>query len=378
MKTNDVITDNYTLLKKITLFAIVASIVGVSAWLFLKKKPNKQDVIKISVVFPMSGGAASAGESALNGLQLCAEEWNEKGGLLSKKITFEVLDSKADPKEGSMLANRIFLSENEPDLIVSAVSGVTLNVQAISEKQKKILLGIIGSGHFITETTKYSLRNFITPQLVSKNILELTRNKFNKNELSVFYCNTEMGNSFKDDLLREAVRQKFKITKVAAYEERQNSYRDQIHKSNLTNDDIVYINGIDNSMGLFIRQLRESGFRGVIVGDVNIINASCLEVAGDFIYNTYYIDLKQTPELKILRDRFLLKYGKPMDMLAIYCYNGLDLLFTKIQELNALDNDTIMKNINGFRYNAKCGVIEVENYEFIYPYESRAVKLGAQ
>ena len=63
-----------------------------------------------------------------------------------------------------------------------------------------------------------------------------------------------------------------------------------------------------------------------------------------------------------------------MDVLALYCYNGLDLLLSFINENKNMDNKFIMNNINGYEYNSKIGRIQVNNNEFNYEHELIEIK----
>ena len=86
---------------------------------------DKDDEYRIGVIFPMSAGGQASGLSAFNALQMCANEWNEKGGVLGKKIVFDLQDSKGDPKEGHTIATRMVSVGKKPNLVISAISGGT-------------------------------------------------------------------------------------------------------------------------------------------------------------------------------------------------------------------------------------------------------------
>lgn len=347
--------------------AFIVFSIAVLSIAFLDGCKKKEDVYKIGVIFPMSSGGQSSGLSAFYALEMCANEWNDKGGILGKKIVFDLQDSKGDPKEGLTIATRMLSLGNKPDVIFSAISGVTLNVQTVSEKNGTILIGIIGADSFLEQSKHYSLRNFVTSQITSKAILDIVKSKFEDKRFNVAYCNTELGRTFSEAIKERADSYNIPIAQLFAFEENEVNYRNEIMKHSFNDNDIIYVIGVDRPLGLFIKQLRQSGFNGTIIGDINIINSSCVDVIGEYMTNMYYITIKE--KNSSVNEKYKSLYGKEMDVLALYCYNGLDLLLSFINENKNGSNSFIMDNINGYVFNSKIGQISVVNNELNYEHE---------
>src|SRR5437588_1057391 len=58
-----------------------------------------QETLKIGYIDPLSGGGASVGEVGLKTFQFLAEEINQKGGVLGKKLEIVGYDNKVNPQE---------------------------------------------------------------------------------------------------------------------------------------------------------------------------------------------------------------------------------------------------------------------------------------
>lgn len=67
----------------------------------------KADEIKIGVAGPMTGGMAAFGEQIQHGAQLAAEEINQQGGLLGKKLSVFTEDDACDPKQARNIAAKM-------------------------------------------------------------------------------------------------------------------------------------------------------------------------------------------------------------------------------------------------------------------------------
>ena len=65
-----------------------------------------QDTLKIGWIDPLSGGAASQGERALKLFRFLANELNAKGGVLGKQVEIVPFDSKLNPQESLIQAQK--------------------------------------------------------------------------------------------------------------------------------------------------------------------------------------------------------------------------------------------------------------------------------
>ncbi len=83
----------------IGVIAILAVVGIVAAIVFNQENTAKdQNVIKIGVILPLTGGASDAGESAKNGIVLAVEHINGKGGIHGKKLQLMIEDASLDPR----------------------------------------------------------------------------------------------------------------------------------------------------------------------------------------------------------------------------------------------------------------------------------------
>src|ERR1700738_4408652 len=65
-----------------------------------------QDTLKIGLICPLSGGAANQGERALKLFRFLANELNAKGGVLGKQVEIVPFDSKLNPQESLIQAQK--------------------------------------------------------------------------------------------------------------------------------------------------------------------------------------------------------------------------------------------------------------------------------
>ena len=62
--------------------------------------------VKFGIGGPLTGGSAAFGAQLKNGTEQAIADVNAAGGILGQKLTSELGDDRADPKEGVSVANK--------------------------------------------------------------------------------------------------------------------------------------------------------------------------------------------------------------------------------------------------------------------------------
>lgn len=88
--------------------------------------------VTIAVVAPLSGDDQAEGESILNAVKLCVDEWNAKGGLLGKPIEIISKDDKEKPEMALTIANELSRKK------VSAVIGHYTSACTLAARDKYV------------------------------------------------------------------------------------------------------------------------------------------------------------------------------------------------------------------------------------------------
>lgn len=336
---------------------------------------NRNDELVLGAIVPLTDNSSDLGIATAQAMELCAEEWNEKGGIDGKKIVLDINDSHSDPKLGVTLAQKI-MAKNTPLMVYSLVSGVALNVQKITKKKQSIMLACVGSVELFDNDKEYTLRNFISPGDVGEGISNYLVDNYIDKPLSILYINNTFGESYGRTVQKYSIKKNIKIRQVIAYDDA-NNYRDVILKANLTSDDILYIAGVGKSIGVLIKQLREQGFNGVILGDPNLPNNSALAVAGEMMNNVFFLDIDKpnNEEFNNFVGTYYSRYNSQPDNFAIIAYVTCGYLLDIAYNNNTISTKDIMKIANsGYVYHSIIGDIHVVNNEFVFPTNITNVK----
>ena len=111
---------------KFRTFAIIIGAIGV---LGLVAAGHTEDVIKIGVVAPLSApGGVETGQALVDGAKIAADEINQAGGLLGKKVELVIGDTSGLPEKGTAVLERLITRDK-----VIAVGGEAHSSVAMAE-----------------------------------------------------------------------------------------------------------------------------------------------------------------------------------------------------------------------------------------------------
>ncbi|MGI9401851.1 MAG: ABC transporter substrate-binding protein [Rhizobiaceae bacterium] len=128
------------------LLTTAAAAAGGSAAFFGPWKHNRvwaagsDKPIKIGITSDASGQYANSGASDRRGMAMAIAEFNDKGGVLGRKIETIHIDTETTPATGSRVAERMITREDAGFLIGAVSSGVANAISQVAQKYGVIYL----------------------------------------------------------------------------------------------------------------------------------------------------------------------------------------------------------------------------------------------
>jgi len=338
-------------------------------------KKGDEKTIKIGAVIPLTGNAAVLGDYTLKGLQLAVQEQNDKGGLLGKKIELEVQDSKADPKEGVNIIKNMLAEDHKPFLVYSIMSGVTMAIKPETEKNNILLMSAVGTDKFL-ENSKYTIRDYVAATTIGQNISEYSKDSLKVSNLFIFYSNNEYGASVKDAVKKYCQQQNI-VTSSEPYDEKSTDYKSLIAARIDKKVSCIYVAGVGKGLGTMIKQIRESGYAGKMIGDQLITFPDVIKVAGSALKGMPYLDFAFDPGhpdagTKNFIDAFYKRFKTNPQNFSVITYDGINLLFNTIEKSKFIDNTKLIESLNETKdYQGVFGPVSVtdRNVNFVFHFK---------
>ena len=115
-----------------------------------EKKAADANEIVIGGNLELSGPVATFGTAMKNGPEMYFEEVNAAGGVLGKKIKFNVMDNKSDATEAANVATRLITQDKVVAVMGAATSGNTMGFMQVATDNKVPIITPSGTALEVT------------------------------------------------------------------------------------------------------------------------------------------------------------------------------------------------------------------------------------
>jgi len=310
-----------------------------------------QDTVKIGVLYPLSGNAASAGNYSKMAMELGADIVNNgdpelaklmplaKGGglpgLKGAKIQLVIADNQGTPAAGQNQTLRLITQEKVAAMIGAYQSGITLTASAISEKYGVPFLTPESVAADLTERGfKFFFRT--TPvaadfaRAYSTFLKEQKAAGQKVNSIALVHENTEYGNSVSNVIADVFGKDGLAIGQNISYSANSTDVQPQVLQLKEKNPDVVIFISYTSDAILYTKTMKELNWKPAIM------------IADDAGFNdpAYVKSMGSQVEGLISRTSFAL--GKPGSVSAI-----CDALYKKKSGGDGLD-DVSGRGLQGF------------------------------
>jgi len=288
---------------------------------------NKQDVVKIGAVLPLSGNLAQLGESGKTGLLLAEEYINSKN---DKKIEFLFEDGMANPT-ASINAAKKLVSFDKINIVFSIISAVELSIVPIQEKEYFLMFS--HSSHpQLSNVNDLFFRHSQTVQQESDFILS---NVDSTATLTICYMNDDYGVAFEKEMQHKV--QQNRIKSVISFLPTEPNFATIAKKAIDAKSDKIIICAGGKNIADLVKRLREQNYNGEIITTLAYIVSGASNSTKD-IPNLTMIDFKKISvdkEFENFIHDYENKTGKKIGTAELMFFNSAWIVYS-----NAINGNT--------------------------------------
>lgn len=258
------------------------------------KSDSGGGTIKIGANLELSGGVASYGQSASEGLQLALDEINKKGGVIGKKLELVKVDNKSDAAEATSAAIKLVSQDKVAAIIGAATSTNTLAQVQVAQDNKVPLLTPTGTNPTITNKDG-KVNDFVFRTCFIDPFQGTVAANFATNELKVKKAAVLIDSS--SDYakgLATAFKKSFKknggeIIAEEAYVAKDTDFHAILTRIKAKNPEFIFLPGYYEEVGLILKQARELGMNIPVMGGDGWDSPKLVEIGGAAALNNTYI-----------------------------------------------------------------------------------------
>lgn len=293
---------------------------------------NAQDAINIGLVLPESGSSGDyVKRHMMEPTLFAAQEINEKGGLLGKKV--QVINEDATDPAGAVSALRKLVDVNKVIAVFSAYTPLVLPQIPVAEDAHVILFS--SAEHPDFTKSKWTVRVTPTADKAGSRIAQIASDSSYKTAVTLSEDNESVrltDRTFHSEFEKRGG----KILVSETFKRDDTDFRGQLTKMKAANADIVYLMASSpRPLALAIRQMHEVGLSPKQVYSMNSIEDPDVRALGpDMTNSIVYSTLRVDPAFA---DRFKKATGSDADANVGKHYDGTWLLFSAIKRANSLE-----------------------------------------
>lgn len=236
--------------------------------------------IPIGIGVAQTSNVALLGQEQVAGAKLAEKYFNSKGGVNGTPIKLIFQDTSGD-EAGAINAFQTLINKDK----VIGIVGPTLSQQAFSadpvaERAKVPILGPSNTAKNIPEIGNYVARVSAPVSIVAPNSVKaaLKQNPQLK-KVAVFYAQNDAFSKSETEIFQQTVKdQGLELVTVQKFQTSDTDFQSQATNAINLKPDLVIISGLAADGGNLVRQLRELGYKGLIVGGNGLNTSNLLPV----------------------------------------------------------------------------------------------------
>lgn len=321
-----------------------------------------ENVIRIGAAGPMTGDQSKMGIDLRNGVELAVQEWNEKGGVLGKKIQLVPGDDQADPKQAVSIANK-FINQKVNAVVGHWNSNCSINASTYYDTAKIVAISPASTNPRLTrQGYKTVFRVCGTDDQQGGVAAEFVLRTMKPKRVAVLHDTTTYGKGLAD-FFKQVIEKK---TQVVFYDGIQTKDPDYKAVLTLIKDkapDVYFFGGVYPEAGRLVRQAKEVGMHIPMITGDGVYDPTFIEIAGkaaDGTYVTFGKDPSGLPAAKAFNEKYTKKYGAPGPY-SIYAYDAANIILAAFQKSGTTDGLTVADYITKNRFPGAFGDISFDS-----------------
>jgi branched-chain amino acid transport system substrate-binding protein len=296
--------------------------------------------ISIGVGVAQTSNVALLGQEQVAGVKLAEKFFNDNKGVNGTPIKLIIQDTAGD-EAGAINAFQTLISKDK----VVGIVGPTLSQQAfsadpIADRAKVPVLGPSNTAKGVPDIGEFVARVSAPVSVVAPNAIKAALKINSKiKKVAVFYAQNDAYSKSETEIFQKALKdQKLDLATVQKFQTTDTDFQTQATSALNLKPDLVIVSGLAADGGNLVRQMRELGYKGLIIGG-NGLNTSnlfpvckalCDGVLIAQAYNPEYV----SPINKSFRDAYKAQYKKEPPQFSAQAFTGVQVF---VDALNTLD-----------------------------------------
>jgi len=264
-------------------------------------------------------------------MQLAVDELNATESFRNRPIRLIVEDSQSAAPQ-ALSAFRKLIDVDHVFVVVGFVlSDEVLSCAPVANERKVVLLTTAAGSDKIRDAGDYIFRNRESGELAANEIASACINQFGAKDAAILHSNSANGISYRDDFKRAFERLGGTISLTVGYDEGKTDYRAQIEQLRTKSPKAVYLAGLDQELGLILKQAKEVGFKSQFFASPGAISSKLLDISGGaaegLVSASAPFDVNSPdPRVQSFVNSYTSRFNNPPDFISGNSYDAINVI----------------------------------------------------
>jgi branched-chain amino acid transport system substrate-binding protein len=304
--------------------------------------------IPIGIAVAQTSNVALLGQEQVTGAKIAEKYFNDKGGVNGTPIKLVFQDTAGD-EQGTINAFNTLITQDK----VVGIVGPTLSQQAfaadpIADRAKVPVLAPSNTAKGIPQIGQYITRVSAPVAVVAPNAVKAALKIDPKiKKVAVFFAQNDAFSKSETETFQQTVKdQKLDLVTVQKFQTTDTDFQTQATNAINAKPDLIIISGLAADGGNLIKQLRQLGYKGLIIGG-NGLNTSNLFPVCQNQCDGVLIAQAYSPEVtnainKEFRTAYTAQNKKEPPQFSAQAFTGVQVF---VEALKAVDGKTKIKTL---------------------------------
>lgn len=326
---------------------------------------EEDNVIRIGVIGPMTGGNAIYGEGAQNAIEMAVEEINASGGPYTVEIVNggEIADDAQDARQ-AMNAYNLVMADDPEALVGSFFSSVTLPIAEQAAVDNMLLVATGATNVDVTIDRPTVFRDcFIDPYQGRMAALFVQSEGYS--QVAVLYANDDdYSNGLKDAFIENCEALGIEVVYEGQCTTTDTDFSSQVSQVVASGAEFLYYPCFQDTVPLLVSQARSAGFTGAIMGGDGWDSSDTTGLESQF-ENCYFTNHYSSEDTSDAVQNFVTKYTETygtesLNACASLYYDAIYMIYQAAQEGGGTDTASLVEGMTGMTFTGVGGTFTLD------------------
>jgi branched-chain amino acid transport system substrate-binding protein len=324
-----------------------------------------ETTIKIGHVAPLTGGIAHLGKDNENGARLAVDEINAAGGVKAGDKTFklELLaeDDKADPKEGTLAAQKI-VDGGAVAVVGHLNSGTSIPASKIYSDANVAQISPSATNPKLTEQGfKTTFRVVANDNQQGGVLANFAAGEMKAKTIAIVDDRTAYGQGLADVVEKVAKEKGLKVVAREFTNDKATDFNAILTKIRAAKPDVVMYGGMDATAGPMAKQMKQLGIKAPMLAGDGVCSPEFIKLAGD-ASNILTCSMAGEAVEKLAKGadfvaKYKAKFNQDVQVYSPYSYDAVYVIAEAIKAAGSADRAAITAAVPKTNYSGVTGQI---------------------